>query len=71
MTLPTAAAIARPPTLSPRSTQGILLMSKEPTGTELPLPEDTSGSGGGVRHLRRWSVAELIARAVRPSPTTT
>jgi hypothetical protein len=32
---------------------------------------DTSGPAGGGRRLRRWSVAELIARAVaRPRSTT-
>ena len=43
------------------------------TGNALPAhsPEDISGSGGGARRLRRWSVAELIARAASPSPTTT
>jgi hypothetical protein len=32
---------------------------------------DTSGPAGGGRRLRRWSVAELIARAVAPPPSTT
>jgi len=30
---------------------------------------DASGPAGGARRLRRWSVAELIARAVAPPPT--
>lgn len=34
-------------------------------------PEDTSGPADRERRLRRWSVAELIARAVAPTPTTT
>jgi hypothetical protein len=34
-------------------------------------PEDSSGPAGGARRLRRWSVAELIARAVAPPPSTT
>ena len=32
---------------------------------------DTSGPAGRGRRLRRWSVAELIARAVAPPPSTT
>ena len=32
---------------------------------------DTSASAGSTRRLRRWSVAELIARAVPPPPSTT
>ena len=32
---------------------------------------DTSAPTGGARLLRRWSVAELIARAVTPPPSTT
>ena len=32
---------------------------------------DASGPAGGGRRLRRWSVAELIARAVAPPPSTT
>jgi hypothetical protein len=34
-------------------------------------PEHTSSPAGGERRLRRWSVAELIARAGAPTPTTT
>ena len=33
--------------------------------------EDTPGPTGGARRLRRWSVAELIARAVVSRPSTT
>ncbi len=33
--------------------------------------EDTSRTAGGARRLRRWSVAELIARAVAPPSSTT
>ena len=33
--------------------------------------EDASAVTGGQRRLRRWSVAELIARAVAPPPSTT
>jgi hypothetical protein len=33
--------------------------------------EDTPGPTGRARHLRRWSVAELIARAVVSRPSTT
>ena len=33
--------------------------------------EDASGPASGRRRLRRWSVAELIARAVTPPPSTT
>jgi hypothetical protein len=33
--------------------------------------EDASASADGRRRLRRWSVAELIARAVAPPPSTT
>jgi hypothetical protein len=33
--------------------------------------EGTSASPSGGRRLRRWSVAELIARAVAPPPSTT
>lgn len=33
--------------------------------------EGTAGPAGAARRLRRWSVAELIARAVIPTPTTT
>ncbi len=33
--------------------------------------EDTSRAAGGARRLRRWSVAELIARSVAPPPSTT
>ena len=32
---------------------------------------DTSAPTGGRRRLRRWSVAELIARAVTPPPSAT
>jgi hypothetical protein len=32
---------------------------------------DTTTPAGQTRHLRRWSVAELIARAIAPPPTTT
>ena len=32
--------------------------------------EDSSGPAGGARRLRRWSVAELIARAAPPPSTT-
>ena len=34
-------------------------------------PEDTSRRAGGTRRLRRWSVAELIARSISPPPSTT
>ena len=33
--------------------------------------EEASGPASGGRRLRRWSVAELIARAVTPPPSTT
>jgi hypothetical protein len=33
--------------------------------------EDTEGPAVGARRLRRWSVSELIARAVPPPPSTT
>jgi hypothetical protein len=33
--------------------------------------EETSSAASGARRLRRWSVAELIARALAPPPTTT
>lgn len=33
--------------------------------------EDASATTGSPRRLRRWSVAELIARAVAPPPSTT
>ena len=33
--------------------------------------EEPSGPAGGTRRLRRWSVAELIARAAAPPPSTT
>jgi hypothetical protein len=33
--------------------------------------EDASLPTGGARRLRRWSVAELIARAVASRPSTT
>jgi len=33
--------------------------------------EEPSGPVGATRRLRRWSVAELIARAVAPPPSTT
>ncbi len=33
--------------------------------------EGSSGAGSGTRRLRRWSVAELIARAVPSPPSTT
>jgi hypothetical protein len=52
-------------------------MSEELTTTDFPAgalisenavpadsPEDASRPAGGTRRLRRWSVAELIARAV-------
>jgi hypothetical protein len=32
---------------------------------------DTSRPAGEPRRLRRWSVAELLARAVAPPPSTT
>ena len=43
------------------------------TGDAVPThsPEDSSGPASGARRLRRWSVAELIARAVAPPPSTT
>ena len=43
------------------------------TGNAVPAdpPEDTSRPAGGTRRLRRWSVAELIARSVAPPPSTT
>ncbi len=31
----------------------------------------TSPTASGARRLRRWSVAELLARAVAPPPSTT
>jgi hypothetical protein len=33
--------------------------------------DDASAPAGAGRRLRRWSVAELIARAVAPPPSTT
>jgi hypothetical protein len=33
--------------------------------------QNTSTPAGQTRQLRRWSVAELIARALAPPPTTT
>ena len=43
------------------------------TGRQAPADshEDASAATGGPRPLRRWSVAELIARAVAPPPSTT
>jgi hypothetical protein len=32
---------------------------------------DASPPASGARRLRRWSVAELLARAVAPPPSTT
>ena len=32
--------------------------------------EDATAPAGGARRMRRWSVAELIARAVVPPPST-
>jgi hypothetical protein len=32
---------------------------------------DTTPTASGPRRLRRWSVAELLARAVAPPPSTT
>ena len=46
-----------------------------PANTGNPVPAHsrahTSGSAGGARRLRRWSVADLIARAVPRPPSTT
>lgn len=44
-----------------------------PTGNAVPAdpPENTSRPAGATRRLRRWSVAELIARSVAPPPSTT
>jgi hypothetical protein len=56
------------------------MMSKEPTKTQdvNRVPERSSATGvgtsptaSGARRLRRWSVAELLARAVAAPPTTT
>ena len=33
--------------------------------------DDAPSPAGAARRLRRWSVAELIARAVAPPPSTT
>ena len=43
------------------------------TGRAVPAhsPERSSGPAEGARRLRRWSVAELILRAVAPPPSTT
>ena len=46
------------------------------TGNGVPVQSSAAGDGnsrpaGGARRLRRWSVAELIARAVPPPPSTT
>jgi hypothetical protein len=68
-------------TLSTRSNQGALVMSKDPTTTvsvdkpaRVHAPATDKGTParpGATRRLRRWSVAELIARAVASPPATT
>jgi hypothetical protein len=52
------------PTTSARTGNGVPARSPGTGG-------DGSGPAGGARRLRRWSVAELIARAVAPPPSTT
>jgi hypothetical protein len=49
---------------SPRAVNGVPAHSSA-------TDEDASPPTGGARRLRRWSVAELIARAVAPPPSTT
>lgn len=57
---------------------------RQPTSPTTParavngLPEHPSAAGvdkpapaSGARRLRRWSVAELLARAIAPPPSTT
>jgi hypothetical protein len=51
----------------PTSTDAVNGGSAHPS----PAGEGPSGPAGGARRLRRWSVAELIARAVAPPPSTT
>ena len=44
-----------------------------PTGHAVPADpaEGTARPPGATRRLRRWSVAELIARSIAPPPSTT